>query len=415
VMTRLATTWEEVGVVSPERIEADASTEVVGYQFLADPPTPSVDLTRGALLQDSRGWLLEVAWVDIEQLKGAVPPMGVMQVNGVWAPAAATRAASPAPSLASAGSSGDKVSPAPSAHAPLFLTPPGSAGALTPPNGGADPRVLELAKRLLDQQAPPAAVARSTAEVRGSVARLWGTSRSRARYWCGRRGGLLAQWTLFLGLCMAAPAWLAPSRARSVGAVAHLSEDLADATGAIAQVAKNDTLLVSDVAVSLTNGPVPLVQEAWSGVDLADSLANASGAHFLVLRGVTRKHGDLLWNAIAGVGQLFPHLTVSEHRFRTASYFDFFEYEVRLFRSGYVGVRFLWARMSFGAVWAKPHWEFVGADVTPELEAIGGLTRESISADLDLGWLREPFSDAEDELQVSPPAWIRLVQLLRQQ
>ena len=53
-------------------------------------------------------------------------------------------------------------------------------------------------------------------------------------------------------------------------------------------MAKNATLLVSDVAVSLTKGSMSVVQEAWSGVDLAESTVNASGARFLVLKGVTR-------------------------------------------------------------------------------------------------------------------------------
>ncbi|CAK0894737.1 unnamed protein product [Prorocentrum cordatum] len=342
-----------------------------------------------------------------------------MKVNGVWVPAAATRTASPTPSVASAGSSWDRVLPAPSVGTPLFLTPPGSAGALTPPGGGPDPQALELARRLLEQQAQPLAPAKSTAEVKGSTARLWGLGRSCVRYWCGRRGGLLTQWAFFLVPCMLAPAWLAPSLTRSVG-------------GAIAQVAKNATLLVSDMAVSLTKGSMSLVQEAWSGADLAESSVNASGARFLVLKGVSTKalevselaltleplpseYDDLLWNAISGVDQLVPHLAVSEHRFRTVSYFDSFEYEMRLFKSGYVSVRFVWARMSFKAVWANPLWEFLGPSLSPELEAIGGRTREAVSAAFDLDWLREPLSESEDELQVGPPDWISWYQLWRQQ
>ena len=75
VMMRLAAAWEETGFLVPERVAADASTRVVGYQFAADPPTLSVDPDRGALMQDSLAWLLEVPWVDIELLRGVV---------GVW-------------------------------------------------------------------------------------------------------------------------------------------------------------------------------------------------------------------------------------------------------------------------------------------------------------------------------------------
>ena len=364
-----------------------------------------------------------------------MPPKGTTKVNGVWVPAAAARADSPAPSLASVGSgSWDKLSPVPSAvsaGSPPFLTPTGPMGGLTPPGGMPHPQAVELAKRLLEQQLPQQAAAKGAAKAKSSASWLWRAARTSTRHCCGRRWGLLTQWALFLGLCMMAPAWLAPSLTRSVGAVVNLSEDLADAGGAIAQVAKNATLLVPDVAVSLTKGSMSIAREAWSGVDLADSSVNASGARFLVLQGATREAFErnelsitleplpaeyyaLLWNAIAGVDELVPHVSVSEHRFRTASYFDFFEYEVRLFPSGYLGVRFVWARMSFRAVWANPVWELVGADVSPELEAIASRTREAVSGALDLAWLRAPLSEEEDELVLAPPAWVRWVQQWRQ-
>ena len=58
------------------------------------------------------------------------------------------------------------------------------------------------------------------------------------------------------------------------------------------------------------------------------------------------------------------------------------EYEVRLYASGYVGVRFCWASMTFRAEWSNPLWELVGSDVAAQLDLIGEKVRSSVATAL---------------------------------
>ena len=231
--------------------------------------------------------------------------------------------------------------------------------------------------------------------------------RAATRCCFGRRWSVPSQCTLLLAVVTLVPAWLAPSLSRSVDAVVTLSEDLADATGAIAQVAKNATLLVSDVAVALTKGTFPVAHEAWAGVDLADTVVNASGARFLIVRGASRKEFEeselaaalhplpseyrlRLWTAVSKVGPRAPRMAASECQFRTASYFDFFEFEAASFESGFIGVRFVWTRMVFKAIWSNPMWELRGIDVSSELTPIASRTRDMLSDALDPGAVARP-------------------------
>ena len=293
----------------------------------------------------------------------------------------------------------------------------------------------DLARRLeFEALQHPAAQKATSAQVNKAKksTSLCGTFvRTLGRWGCGRRCNLMSQCTVLLVVIALLPAWLAPSLARSVGAAVSLSEDLADATGAIAQVAKNATLLVSDVAVSFTKGTMSVMHEAWAGVDLTDTTVNASGARFLVIGGVSQEefeasevaatlrplpleYSQWLWKAVSRVGPSSPRVLASDCQFRTASYFDYFEFEALIFPSGYVGVRFVWTRMGFKAVWANPLWELLGVDVTSELAPIAARTRDTIAEALDLDWLRAPLTDDEDEARVTPPTWFRWLQWARQ-
>ncbi|CAK0874210.1 unnamed protein product [Prorocentrum cordatum] len=220
--------------------------------------------------------------------------------------------------------------------------------------------------------------------------------------------------TVLLVVIALLPAWLAPSLARGVGAAVSLSEDLADAAGAIAQVAKNAALLVSDVAVAFTKGTMSVMHEAWAGVDLADTSVNAPGARFLVIGGVARQEFEAS-EVAATLRPLPPDYSqwLWKCRFKTASFFDYFEFEALLFPSCYVGVRIVWTRMGFTAVWANPLWELLGVDVSSELAPIAARTRGAISDALDLDWLRAPLTDDEDEARVTTPTWFRWLQWAR--
>jgi hypothetical protein len=240
------------------------------------------------------------------------------------------------------------------------------------------------------------------------------------RWWYFSPGALLLLAIYF------APPLFSPAASRSLEAAANFSAHVADAGGAMAQVAKNFTLLASDVAVSFTRGGLAVAEEVWDGIDLHNATVNASGARFCVRRGVTRsifessplasslnslprQWKQVLWAAVHGVDERFPRFAALESHFHTGSSYEMFEYEVRILPHSYVGIRFVWAELSFQATWANPLWELLGSDVTAQLEKIGARVQSSISQALDLAWLRQPLQDAEAPSHVVPPMWFSLV------
>ncbi|CAK0858694.1 unnamed protein product [Prorocentrum cordatum] len=342
-------------------------------------------------------------------------PKGCKTVEGGWPRPPESRVSSPAPTERSGGaSSWDKLSLASglSAGSPPFLAPTsqlGGLGLLPLPA----PETQELMQRLaLDaqqRQAVAAAGPAPTAKAKRATGR-WGAGLRAATRCCfGRRWGVLSQCALLLLAVTLVPAWLAASLSRSVGAVVTLSKDLADATGATAQ------------------GTISVVHEAWTGVDLADTVVNASGARFIIVRSASRKefeeselaamlhplppeYRQWLWTVVSTVGSRAPRVAASECQFKTASYFDFFEFEAVSFENGVVGVRFMWTRMVFKAVWSNPVWELLGIDVSSELSPIASRTRDMLAGALDLEWLRAPLTENEDVVRMAPPLWYRWLQ-----
>ncbi len=244
-------------------------------------------------------------------------------------------------------------------------------------------------------------------------------SRCARMWWCSPGAVLLL--ALYLS-----PPLFSPATVRSFEAAANFSANVADAGGSVAQAAKNITLLASDVAVSITRSSMAVVEEAWEGVDLHNATVNASGARFCVKRGVTRalfessplgtnldsllvRWKQMLWAAVHGIDERFPRFAAHGSAFHTESEFEMFEYEVRLLLYDYVGVRFVWAQLSFQAAWANPLWEIVGLDVTTQLEKLGERVQMSISKALDLGWLRAPLHDNEAPVKINPPVWYNLM------
>ncbi len=269
-----------------------------------------------------------------------------------------------------------------------------------------------------EHAAPAPAAASPPGRRRGLRASL---GRARAlRWWYFSPGALLLLAVYF------APPLFSPAASRSLEAAANFSAQVADAGGTMAQAAKNFTLLASDVAVSFTRGGLAVAEEAWDGVDLHNATVNASGARFCVRRGVTRslfessplasslnslppQWKQVLWAAVHGVDERFPRFAALESHFHTGSSYEMFEYEVRILPHAYVGIRFVWAELSFEASWANPLWEILGADVTAQLEKIGARVQSSINQALDLEWLRRPLQDSEAPSHVVPPMWFSVV------
>ncbi|CAK0900297.1 unnamed protein product, partial [Prorocentrum cordatum] len=334
---------------------------------------------------------------------------GYKMINGAWTKVAPdSRVSSPAPSVRSGGSSWSKISPVSLASTP-FLAPVGPVGGLGLPSLPSPEVAQDLVRRLeleaLHGQTLQKAQAAQASKAKKPTSRCGaGLRTSFGRWCCGRGWDLVPQCAVLLVVIALLPAWLAPSLARSAGAA----------------VAKNAALLVSDVAVAFAEGTVSVMREAWAGVDLADTSVNASGARFPVIGGVARQefeasevatalrplppeYSQWLWKAASRAGPRSPRFSASECRFKTASFFDYFEFEAPLFPSGYVGVRFIWARMGLAAAWANPLWELLGVDASSELAPVAARARGAISDALDLDWLRAPLTDDEGEARVAPP------------
>ena len=110
------------------------------------------------------------------------------------------------------------------------------------------------------------------------------------------------------------------------------------------------------------------------------------------------------------MGPRAPRLAASECQFQSASYFDVFEFEAVSFESGFIGVRFVWTRTVFKAIWSNPMWELLGIDASSELTPIAVRTRDMLSDALDLEWLRAPLTDDDNVVRMSPPVWYRWLQ-----
>ncbi len=117
----------------------------------------------------------------------------------------------------------------------------------------------------------------------------------------------------------------------------------------------------------------------------------------------------MLWAAVHGVDERFLRFAALESHFHTRSSFEMFEYEVFVLPHAYVGIRVVWAELSFQAMWANPLWEFMGSDVTAQLEKIRARVQASISQAFDLKWLRRPLQDSEAPSHVVPPVWFFVV------
>eukprot|EP00959_Pyramimonas_sp_CCMP1952_P077932 1629005-Pyramimonas_sp.AAC.1 len=85
-------------------------------------------------------------------------------------------------------------------------------------------------------------------------------------------------------LVVSFPSSIFPNMSRGAEAAASLVEDVAGAGGAVALAARNLTLAVSGVALSVARNSATfvVVDDAWSGIDLLGCRLNVTGGRFVV-------------------------------------------------------------------------------------------------------------------------------------
>ena len=332
-------------------------------------------------------------------------------------PAAAQQARSDLWNLVSPRSGSSRVStprgstPRPVAAASSVVPPvpplalPGANGQQTAPSF---PVVVEVRQTAAAASPAPAVATRS----RGRPKRWFPT-------WAAvRRFG--SQVVVAGGLLAVTP-W-APTLLRGVAAFVGLTEEVSAAAGALVRAGTNATLVATDVALVVSRAAVSLLREAWTGVDLTDVRANVSAARWLQARGISAAElaaspvgfhirslpmqwRSLLLDSVFGVSELVPTMKSSFRQFVAEGRYEEFDYEVKLWASGHVGVQFFWGSVLYAVRWANPLWHVFQADAKAALAPLCDAVHDALQQATRVLWRGEPLPRPADlELPV-PPAW----------
>ena len=178
-------------------------------------------------------------------------------------------------------------------------------------------------------------------------------------------------------------AWFGGQAAKSaVEATTGLVSSSATAAGAVAMSTANISVAVSELTVGIARGSLSLVHETWRGIDIVNAQCSAAGlrwfhredfAHDDILEGPMAGHVDALpvqqrgelLKALETVGPALPVIERPNASLKSASNFSYWMYQIKWFREGFTGVRFLFGHISFEARWARPAWDRL-YDVTTE-------------------------------------------------
>ena len=209
-------------------------------------------------------------------------------------------------------------------------------------------------------------------------------------------------------VALAAALLLAPPALReSFERAASTVADVTQATSVVAMSGANITMAVSVVAVSAVQGASSAAAEAWNGVDLLNVVISARAARFYthvsvdaaealetagggVAGDLPREYQDILEHALRATGPLTPHMQVVNSSTVMGIRFHYLAYEAAFFNHGYVGLRFLFADVTYEALWANPLW-FLFYDVVAEWPAIAAHLHELIKLHVKCPWAWEPL------------------------
>ncbi|CAK0807220.1 unnamed protein product, partial [Prorocentrum cordatum] len=217
---------------------------------------------------------------------------------------------------------------------------------------------------------------------------------------------------ILMVLVVSFPSSLFPNMSRGAEAAASLVEDVAGAGGAVALAARNLTLAVSGVALSVARNSATFVYEAWSGIDLLGCRLNVTGGRSVVdigarsrpsmmkelERGLSVVPDDLaveLWGSINAVSVRAPVAARLSSQFNFTESFFIWDWEVLLVDDEVLAVRYYFARLGFELQWANPLWALTGADPGRELERITTRVKDAIESAVDASVLRTPLTAQE--------------------
>ena len=122
-------------------------------------------------------------------------------------------------------------------------------------------------------------------------------------------------------------------------------------------------------------------------VDAAEALETAGGG---VAGDLPRECQDILEQALRTAGPLTPHMQVVNSSAVMGTRFHYLAYEAAFFNHGYVGMRFLFAEVTYEALWANPFWCII-FDVASEWPAISAHLHELIRRHVKCPWAWEPL------------------------
>ena len=307
-------------------------------------------------------------------------------------------------------------------------TPRGSTPRPVVVAGSVAPRVPPLTFPLAEGQQPAPQVpfvleVRQTAAAASAAPAAAARARGRPKRWLPswatvRRYG--SQVVVAGGLLAITP-W-APTLLRGVAAFVGLTEEVSTAAGALVRAGTNATLVATDVVLVVSRAAVSLIREAWTGVDLVDVRANVSAARWLQARGISAAElavspvgfhirslptqwRTLLLDSVFGVSELVPTVKSSFRKFVAEGRYEEFDYEVKLWASGHVGVQFFWGSVLYAVRWANPLWHVFQADAKAALAPLCDAVHDALQQATRVLWRGEPLPQPAELDFPEPPAW----------
>ena len=195
-------------------------------------------------------------------------------------------------------------------------------------------------------------------------------------------------WSLAIMLTFFLSSSWSPALLQSVKAFAGLSEEVAHSAQAVLRAGTNATVLATEVAIQLKQRAATIIDEAWTGVDLRNTVANVSALRWYQWHGtdltdlastelgsqmldIPSAQRRLLLVAIRGVSERLPFVTDSRRFFSSNTTYMEFDFQVRFFPNGFVGVQYYFGSVSFSPQWSNPVWEVMGCDVSVALGPLG--------------------------------------------
>jgi len=259
---------------------------------------------------------------------------------------------------------------------------------------------------------PIAKVGKAVASSKGVFASIIGCGKCCNRY---RRKGCKCGCfpcmgpLVILAVLAYAPCTFDPKVRSAIAASAGLWEDLAHSAGMLAKSGSNITWAASDVLVTVSRSSMAVLAEAWGGVDITHAKANISAARWFMHRSIspiaffgsplgqqivvtTDEVKEWLSTALDGTSPSLPSVMDSRIIFDVDGSYAEIQYEVRLFSSDLVGVRFLSVNMSFVPRWANPIWEIAGLATDRETDWVLQRIRGAVNTATEDMWVREPLS-----------------------